>query len=307
MTSSFGELLLIANPRAGRGRSAVLPELEAALATHGLTHRTVLTSGPGDATKVARQAAENGTRLIVAVGGDGTVHEVVNGLVDPETGERIGEAVLGLAPAGSGCDFSRTFGLDRDPETIARHLAGDTLYPIDVGRVRCVGFDGQPVTRLFANIAEAGYGGYVTNLANGLPRFLGPARYAVGMMAAVAKFKLVEGSVTIDHTQINEPMSNVVVANAQFFGGGMHVAPRAVPDDGKFNVQIFKGEMKDVITMAPKLRSGDHTSDPDVREYQSAKVEFTTDRPVILEADGEVLGTTPATFDIFQKALQLKI
>jgi YegS/Rv2252/BmrU family lipid kinase len=300
-------MLLIANPRAGRGRDAVLRRLGEALTARGLDHDVVITRGPGHATGLARDAITDGRRFVVAVGGDGTIHEVVNGLVDVEGGTAPEGLAFGAVPAGSGSDFVRTFGLDRAPENLARHLDRDTLYPIDVGRVRLRARDGEEATHLFANIAEAGYGGVVTQKANGYPRWLGKARYLLAIFGAIRSFDLVETKVTVDHTQVEEPVSNIIVANGQFFGGNLKVAPRAIPDDGTFNVQVWRGRPKDVFLKTNKLRTGEHLSDADVREWQSAGVRIEAAHPLVIEADGEVLGTTPATFDLLPKALNLKI
>jgi diacylglycerol kinase (ATP) len=309
VTSPFGPLLLVANPSAGRGRNAVLPRVVRALDQRGLEHRVAVTSGPGDAIRLVREAVTDaGTRFVVAVGGDGTVHEVVNGLVDAASGEPYAEGVaFGAVAGGSGCDFIRTFGLDRAPEKVVAHLDGDTLFPIDVGRVTLRGRDGVERTRLFANIAEAGYGGLVTDKANAMPRFMGKSRYLVAALSAVRSLDQVRTRVGVAHTEVDEPISNVVVANCQFFGGNMKVAPRALPDDGLFNVQVWRGTAKDVFTQTPKLRVGDHLSSPDVREYQSPTVTVDSDEPLVVEADGEVLGTTPARFDLLPKVLNLKI
>lgn len=309
MTSPFGPMTIVTNPRAGRGRNAALPRLTAALDELGLEHEVELTRRPGEAVALAREAVtERGRRFIVALGGDGTVHEVVNGLVDAERGEPVADdLVLGVVAGGSGCDFIRTFGLDRAPERAARHLAGSELFPIDLGRVRLTGPDGRERVRLFANIAEAGYGGLVTDRANRLPRFLGKSRYLLAIFAAIRSFELVEASVTVDHTSVAEEISNLVVANGQFFGGNLKVAPRALPDDGIFNVQIWQGEVKDVFVKTPRIRHGEHLGDADVREYQSSRVEIEASDPLLIEADGEVLGSTPASFDLLPRVLSLKV
>lgn len=309
MSHPFGPILLIGNPSAGRGRNAVLPRVIKALNARGLDNTVSVTKGPGDATRIAREAVTNrGIRFVVAVGGDGTVHEVVNGLIDVDSGQPYAEdAVFGAVAGGSGCDFIRTFGLPRDPEKAIAHFDGDRVFPIDVGRVTLVGRDGEEHTRLFANIAEAGYGGLVTDTANNMPKALGKTRYLLAVLKAIRSFDLVETKVTVDHTAVEEPMSNVVVANAQFFGGGMKVAPRALPDDGKLNVQVWRGSVMDVFKETPKLRVGEHLNSPDVREYQSTTVSIESATPLILEADGEVLGTTPARFDLLPKVLKLKI
>jgi diacylglycerol kinase (ATP) len=309
VSQPFGPPLLLANPLAGAGRDPVLPRLSAALRARGIVHDQTLTEGPGHATQLAREAVEDhGRRFVVAVGGDGTVHEVVNGLVDAATGEVRGDdPVLGIVAGGTGCDLTRTFGLDRSPEVVAAHLDGDQTVRMDLGRVHLVGTGGDQRTLLFANVAEAGYGGLVTDLANRLPRRLGTARYALAIIGAVSRFKLVESVVTVDQGTTAEAMSNVIVANGQFFGGGLHVAPRALPYDGKFNVQVWQGKPLDVLRAGPELRKGTHLARADVREWQSSTVEIDAERPLLIEADGEVLGTTPATFDVLANVLRLKI
>ncbi len=309
MTSPFGPMLVIANPAAGRGRSAVLPRLVRALSAAGLAHQVEPTRGPGHATELAHAAVtERGLRYVVAVGGDGTVHEVVNGLVDAETGTpHRDDLVLGVVAGGSGCDFLRTFGLDRSPEVLARHLAGETTMRIDLGRVRLTGTDGRPLTRVFANIAEAGWGAEVTRRANRLPRLFGPSRYIIATLSATGAMRQVETTVAVDHTSTTEPVSEVVVANGQFFGGGMKVAPRALPDDGRFNIQTWCTRPVDVLRELPKVRVGEHLDRPDVREWQSTTVAISGDVPLLVEADGEVLGQTPAAFDVLPGVLSMKI
>lgn len=309
MTSPFGPMLVIANPAAGRGRNAVLPRLAKALTDAGLAHQVEPTRGPGHATELARSAVtQRDLRFVVAVGGDGTVHEVVNGLVDAESGQAYrDDIVLGVVAGGSGCDFIRTFGLDRSPEVLARHLAGDTTMRIDMGRVRLTGPDGNRRSRVFANIAEVGWGAEVTRRANRLPRLLGPARYVAATLMATGAMEQVETTVAIDHTSTTEPVSEVVVANGQFFGGGMKVAPRALPDDGKFNVQTWRSRPSDVLRELPKVRVGEHLERPDIREWQSTTVEVDAVTPQLVEADGEVLGHTPATFDVLPDVLAMKI
>jgi diacylglycerol kinase (ATP) len=305
---ALGPPLLIANPAAGRGRGGPLDLLREALRARGVAHDLRFTEAPGHASVLAREAVEAGRTYVVAVGGDGTVHEVVNGLVDVDSGEARGPGlVLGVMSAGSGCDLARTFGLDRPPEVVARHLDGEATMPFDVGRIRLRGPDGGERRVLFANIAEAGYGGLVTDLANRMPRWLGRTRYAVATVAAIRRFRLVHTRVTVDHTSVEEELSNVVVANGQFFGGGLKVAPRALPDDGRFNVQVWRGRPIDVLRATPDLRVGEHLERDDVREWQSTTVTIEGESPLLVEADGEVLGSTPATIDLLPRVLDIKI
>jgi diacylglycerol kinase (ATP) len=308
VTHPFGPPLLIANPAAGGGRNPVLPRLQAALRARGLDHDLVLTAHAGHATGLAREAVDAGRRYLVAVGGDGTVHEVANGMVDASAGTaRRADLVLGVVGAGSGCDLVRTFGLDRAPEVVADHLVSDHILPIDLGRLRLTGPDGRERVVVFANVAEAGFGGSVVQVSARLPARLGPARYAAAIVAAWGRFRRRETTVTVDGGTVTEPVCNVVIANGQFFGGGLHVAPRALPTDGRFNVQSWGGTVTDVIRATRLLRTGSHLQRDDVREWQSTTVMIDAPQPLVVEADGEVLGVTPVTADVLHRVLALKI
>ena len=313
MTSTpcpHGPALLIANPLSGNGRGAALRETVRLLEAAGVEHTVAATSHPRHATELARAGvAEEGFRFVVAVGGDGTVHEVVNGLVDPASGEaRADGLVLGVVPGGSGCDFLRTWGLDI-PVTrlVERHLLTEAVLPMDVGRISFTGPDGEPAVRLFANIAECGWGADVTRRANRLPRFVGGVRYLLSTVVSTVRLRPVETSVTLDHTSLTEPVTEVVVANGQFFGGGMKVAPRALPDDGTFNVQTWRGGAREVFENLPRMGSGEHLGHASVREWQSSTVRVDAVEPLTIEADGEILGTTPATFEVLPRVLSLSV
>ena len=306
MTSPFGDLVVIANPRSGRGRVAKeLPELERQLNARRLRFRIAETERPGHASEIARDALRGGERFVVAVGGDGTVHEVVNGMI--EDGRPVAEgAVLGVVPAGSGCNFVRTFGLPQDVARAVRHLDGDRLYPIDVARVDYTE-DGRTVTRYVPNIAEAGLGGAVVARAERLPRWLGRSRYFWGFWLSVRKYKACRITLRADRREFEGRANNVVVANGQFYGGGMKISPRSYPGDGVLDVQISTGPKSQAFTMIPKIYRGEHVPHPDIKEFRGRTITVDAERPLPLEADGEVLGTTPATFTVLPEIISLKI
>jgi len=305
---TLGRMLVIVNPRAGNGPDSVLPRLIAGLHGHGITPEVVVTTASGHATNIAREAVEAGCRYVVAVGGDGTVHEVVNGMVDVAHGTVRGDdPVLGVVSAGSGCDLVRTFGLDRSPEIMARHLAGPATTRIDLGRVTLTGIDGEPTTRVFANVAEVGFGGAVARTARRLPSRLGERRYRIGIVAAWGGFRRVGMTIVHDGGTFTDELCNVVIANGQFFGGGLKVAPRSLPDDGRLDVQAWGGTVTDVLRAIRQLRDGSHLQRLDVRAWPSAQVTVETDRRVAVEADGELLGTAPASFDTLPRVLAFKL
>jgi diacylglycerol kinase (ATP) len=306
MASPFGRLVLLANPRSGRGRvGRELPEVERQLGARGLEYRVVVTEGPGHATRAAREALEGGERFLVAVGGDGTVQEVVNGMID-DRGSVPEDAVLGVVAAGSGCDFVRTFGLPGDAVRSIRHLVGESVYRIDVARAEYRDGDRAKV-RYVPNIAEAGLGGEVVQRAERLPRGLGRSRYFWGFWLSVGRYRPCEVRVTADRKEFVGRANNVVVANCQFYGGGMKISPRSYPSDGLLDVQISTGPKSDAFTMLPKIYRGEHLPHPHIKELRGREVRVDAERPLPVEAGGEVLGTTPATFTVLPEILALKI
>jgi diacylglycerol kinase (ATP) len=307
MASPFGELTVIVNPHAGRRHvGEEIPEIERNLRSRGLGYRLVRTSGRGDAIRFAREALEGGGRFVVAVGGDGTVHEVVNGMFDD--GKPIVEdAVLGVVAAGSGSDFVRTFGLPGDATRACQHLVGDVTYPLDVGKITYA-VDGGTGTRLFANVAEAGLGAAVAARAERLPPRLGQAKYFVGFWLTLPKFKLAQVQVRADRKAYEGPAYLIVVGNAQYNGGGMKVSPRSYPGDGVLDVLVFKGPKSDSFTMIPKVFRGEHVPHDHVEEFRvKRELVVDADRTLPIEADGEVLGTTPATFEVLPQLIRLKV
>jgi diacylglycerol kinase (ATP) len=307
VTSPFGPLVLIANPTAGGGRvQAELPRIEEQLRARGLEHRTVRTEGPGDATRAAREAIEGGERFLVAVGGDGTVHEVVNGMM-AESGPRDPEAVLGVLAAGSGCDFVRTFGLPDDSVRACGHLDGDGLFPIDVGVVTFRGVDGTPTARYFPNVAEVGLGAAVVSRSARLPKRLGRSRYFLGFWLCLPRFRPALVKVGTERKVYQGRAHNVVVANCQYYGGGMRISPRSWPADGFLDVLVMVGPKSDAFTMLPKIYRGEHLPHRNLVELRARTVDVDADRALLVEADGEVLGTTPASFEIMPQAVRLKI
>jgi len=312
VTSPFGPLVVIANPRSGRGKVAThLPEIERILTDARLSYRIVRTTHPGHATEVARDALARGERYLVAVGGDGTVHEVVNGMLDAGRPVAAG-AVLGVVAAGSGCDFVRSFGLPGDTLQAARHLAGDRVRPLDVGQVtfnsRTSGTSAPAeVTRYFPNIAEAGLGGAVVARAARLPAFLGPARYPVGFWLTLPGFRPATVRLDVDGQAYQWRAHNVVVANCRFYGGGMQISPKSKPDDGALDVLVLAGPKSDAFTELPKVYRGAHLPHRNIAELRATRVRIAADPPFQIEADGETLGTTPATFEIIPAPIRLKV
>ena len=306
MTSPFGRLVIIANPSSGWGRSeAKLRKVESMLRDWGLDYRIVTTTGPGHAAEAAAEALRGGDRFLVAAGGDGTVHEVVNGMF--AGGQPITpDAVLGVLATGSGCDFVRSFGIPGDAVRAARHLTGDAVRTIDLGKVTFAD-GGATRVRFFANIAEAGLGGSVVARASRLPGAFASTRYFVGFWLTLPRFRPAAVRLDADGQAFEWLAHNVVVANCRFYGGGMLISPKSEPDDGRLDVLVMTGPKSDAYTTLPKVYRGTHLPHRDIAELRVSRLTVETDVPYPIEADGEMLGTTPATFEVIPGALRLKV
>jgi diacylglycerol kinase (ATP) len=306
VTSPFGPAVIIANPRAGRGKVARhLVEIERSLADAGLAYRIVTTTHPGHASEAAREALRNGERYLIAAGGDGTVHEVLNGML--EDGASVAsDAVLGIVAAGSGCDFVRSFSLPGDAVTACGHLTGDAVRRIDVGKVTFRSGSSER-SRYFANIAEVGLGAAVVARAASLPGFIGPAKYFCAFWLTLPAFQPAAVRIAADDRSFEWRAHNVVLANCRFYGGGMHISPNSEPDDGMLDALVMVGPKTDAFTIMPKVYRGAHLPHRNIVELRASRVQLEADPPLQIEADGETLGTTPATFEVVPMAIRVKV
>jgi diacylglycerol kinase (ATP) len=278
--------------------------VHAQIAAASFDAEVAATERPGHGCELAARARADGVELVVAAGGDGTVHEVVNGLLAHGTDGAIPE--LGVLPLGSGCDYAKTFDIPPSPHEAIRRIAGSTGRPVDVAEITYTQ-GGAEHSRYFVNIAEVGIGGSTVARAARLPRFLGPAMYGVAFLLVLPRFRRMNAKITLDDGRTYEgPLTNLVVATGRVFGGGMQVAPNADPCDGLFDVQIHFASVPDYIRGLPKVYKGTHLPHPRIREERARTVTVDCDPPGLIEADGEVLGQTRASFRVLPGALLLR-
>ena len=299
-------MVLIANARSGKGSVAkAIPDVSEKLTSRELEHEVRYTEGPGHATEIAREWLKAGNRFVVAVGGDGTIHEVVNGMIEDDK-PVTPDAVIGIISAGRGSDFIKTFGLPAAPGVAVAHLDGGESFPIDIGKITYME-NGAQVTRYFPNIAEVGIGADVVARAQRLPRRLGPLVYLVAFWLVMRKHKSARVNVDLVDRTYEGPANNIVVANCQFFGGGMKIAPKAAPTDGLLDIQIEHARKREAIAIMPKVFKGEHLPHPDIEEFKRVRCTVTADRALRIEADGEVLGHTPASFEVLRDLINIKV
>ncbi len=307
MASPFGRLVLIVHPSGGRGRvAAEMPEVERTVRSKALDYRVAEVAEPSEAAGVARDALADGERFLVAVGGDDLVHHVVNGMIEDDRAVAE-DAVLGVVPAGADCGFVTTFGLPGDAARATASMAGDRLFPIDVGKVTCAGDDGSEVTSYFPNLAQAGFGAAAHARESRLPRFLGRGRRFLGFWLTLARTKPRPFTLRVGEQVHEGPATNVVVGNCQFEAGGLRLSPRSWPSDGLLDVLVMTGPRSDQFTLLPLMYRGEQVPHPHIVEMKGKAIRVETDRPVPVEADGIVLGTTPASFRVVRLPIRLKI
>lgn len=256
----------------------------------------MLSEYPGHLAQAAAEATDS---LLVVIGGDGTVNEVVNGIAGADT-------ELAVLPCGTGQDFGRTHGIPSGFDDAVRVALGDATRTIDLGRVELEGGE----TRLFANVGSVGMSGAVARRANSMTkRFGGRATFFYALTREFLAWQNTRVTVELaDGSRREAPMHDVIVANGNWHGGGMKLAPDARQDDGAFDVVTIGDVNKlDFLTTAPKLYSGRYLSHPKVELLRSSSVAISADEPLPLEVDGEPIGTTPARFEVVPSALRLRV
>ncbi len=293
MTPRF---LLVVNPRsANRSTGRNWWKLRKRLQEVLPPFRAVRTAGPGDAARFAARAAGR-YEVVVAVGGDGTIGEVANGLLANDTGG----TALGVLPRGTGSDLVRTLGIPRDIDEAASLLAGGSRRKIDVGRATFTDFSGERSSRWFVNAAEVGMGAMVCREVNRAKRRLpGQAAFWWAILTTMRRYDPAVATVVTDGSPSRELLlNNAWIANGCYSGGGMRTAPRARLDDGLLDaIVVEQAGGWGRITRLQKLRSGTFVDMPEVDYRQVTRAEFSAETPILVETDGDAVGTTPATFE----------
>jgi len=297
--------VFLVNPASANGSTGRRwPELARRAAAAGLEGATLFSERPGHLAELAREAALDGAELLVVVGGDGSVNEVVNGLAG--LGRQPEVAVV---PRGTGWDFSRTFGIPRKiDDAVQIALQGD-VRTIDLGRASYRAWDGSDATTSFANVASAGMSGAIAQRANETTKALGgKASYLWATFAVFSGWEATEIEVAVDGERRAGPMFDVVIANGRFFGGGLEICPEAEPDDGLFDVLTIGDVTKrDLVQTMPKMYRGTHLPHPKAELLRGSSVTVTSETPLPIELDGEQPGTTPVTFEVTAGALRLRV
>jgi YegS/Rv2252/BmrU family lipid kinase len=307
--SSDETLHLVVNPVAGNGRAGRRwRDFAGELRRHGFGIEAHLTTGPGHATEIGARLAGEQVSTVVCVGGDGTVNEVVNGLIrDDQPVSQVTR--LAVIPCGTGKDLSRALGT-RDVKQTAMALRGGTTATMDVGKVQFVeNRTGHLETRYFVNVADAGIGAATAQRINNTSkRFGGLISYMSGAVRTIAAFEPWLVEVEVDGTPVySGDAGMVVLANGRFFAGGMLVAPAASLCDGMLDVFVLEGVSRRVLltSLLPRVYRGTHVGQAGVRHLLGSSVAVRSETSMLLELDGEQTGSVPISAGVARRVLRV--
>lgn len=278
----------VVNPRAGKGKGRAVwdrirPQLE-----RPDSWSFALTERPGHATELARAAAAQGYARIAALGGDGTLSEVVNGVAGSG-------AALAVVPAGTGNDFVRWAGIPAEPMAAARLALAGSARPIDLGEIRAAGR-----SMYFINVAGFGFDAEVARAVNAYPKYLGgTVPYVLGILKTLWRYRPTPVRLTMDGRVLERKVLLAAVANCKSYGGGMLIAPDAAENDGWFDVCVA-GDLgpAEVLLVVPKIYSGGHKTHPKCEFFRCRELHVEAAAPLGCQADGELAGSLPLTFRI---------
>ncbi len=282
----MSEILFVVNPAAGSGRAnGVWQQIEDLLRERGLSYHAIVSTEAGVTPELVRERLkQKRPDRIVAVGGDGTVSEVVNGYA-PE------EIPLGVVAAGSGNDFARYFGLSGDPVEALEVVLNGTVRRVDLGRIN---------DRYMINVGGAGFDAKVADETNRMGKRLGSTLpYVVALLKTLITWKNAEVQIELDGETLKRRVLLVAVGNGQYLGGGMHILPSADMEDGVMDICIGEDLTKsEVVGLLAKIYKGQHVGHPKITMKRAKKVRISSPMPLYYHADGEPLGMAPVTFEI---------
>ncbi len=304
---------VLVNPEAGCGRTGKLwPRMEKRLKEVLGDFEMRTTRCAGDGITLTREAVEEGARWIIAVGGDGTVNEVLNGAI-VEDRPLNPEVEISMLMTGSGCDFERSFGFRGSMLERISALANEgTILDLDIGKVSFTNEKSGRSVRYFANIASFGLSGAVDRYLrdhSGIKRLKGKPLFLWATLYQVFTHPQTEVTLKIDdHPERKIRTRLGVVANGRFFGGGMHVAPRAELNDGLLDLMLLdEMSLGTFLRHLPKVYQGTHLDVPEIEYCQVRKVEFESEEIMWLDIDGESPGSLNAAFEVLPGLLKLRV
>jgi diacylglycerol kinase (ATP) len=296
LSSTYAKVIV--NPAAGAGKTARLwPQIKGLFQGQGLKFEHDITEAPGHAIELAREAAANGYSMVVSVGGDGTINEIVNGIY---ASGNMGEATLGIVSTGTGSDYIRTVGVPRHYEDACRRFMEPKHFTVDLGVVEYQG-NGQRAERLFVNFAGMGFDAEIVRRTTQQYKALGGLlSYLCATITTIMVYRNKDITLVVDGEEMDKRVCTVVMNNGRYGGGGMFTAPHASIDDGYIS-------KPDLLWSLQRVYKGTHLTHPKVTMKKAKEIEIRSAQPMQLQADGELLGQVPARFRVLPSALKVVI
>ncbi len=303
-------MLIVVNPKAAGGEvGRRWSTVESRLRPRVDEMKVVETTGRLSAIELIRNALDEGETEIAIVGGDGTVNEATNAFIEDDKAV-LPDARLTVIPVGSGTDFAKTLGLPIGLDHAESVLQADATKVIDVGKATYVNLQGEPETRYFANILEAGVGGAVVEKVNRSAKlFGGRVAFLWAILTTLPGYENQLVDLEVDGEGVARgPMNSVIIANGRYYGSGLKPAPMAELDDGLFEVVLIGDVgLGEALSSLGKLRKGEHLDHPKVSHLRGQRVVALSDGDVLAEMDGEVVGRLPMEVEILPRVLQVRV
>ena len=300
---AISRIKVIINPAARGGKTArQWPAISEQLVRNDIPFDCAFTECTGHGIELTREAVSQGYETIVAVGGDGTVNEVINGIVG-EDGK--GQARLGIICTGTGRDSIRSLNIPDDVGKACRVLADGNCADIDIGRAEFV-CDRGKVQRYYINTAALGFASAVAERTRRFKSLGGTVPFLIAFSTVFVSYRAKDIATDIDGRIRQERSLMIAVNNGRYFGGGMKIAPDADPCDGLLDVVTVRDVNKlRLLYNFPRLYKGTHTTHPMVNVYKAKDVSVQTSDSLLLQLDGEIAGKAPAGFSIIPSALRV--
>lgn len=270
-------ILFIVNPIAGTDKArSLIPLINKKMKKTKVDYNLVMTNKPKEATEITRRAINEGYKIIVAVGGDGTVNEVAKGII------LEGKGILGIIPGGTGNDLARSLDIPIDPELALELIIKGQSKPIDLGTTN---------QNVFLNVGSIGFDSEIVKNTESIKKYIkGKFAYTVGLLKTLVKYKFKNYTIKLDDRTLQKKCLLIAVGNGNYYGGGMKICPMAIINDGYFHVCVINEINKLLLlTIFPSIFSGNHQYKKKYVEfYKSKQVKIYTDEEIILNLDGEL-------------------
>ncbi len=302
-----GKWLVIVNPASGKknGRTLWETELKGKLEEENIPYKQVFTEYGGHAMELVNKAIKEGIRNILAVGGDGTYNEVVNGILSQKEVKSTDITFTGIA-TGTGNDWVKTLNVSHTAEQAVGLIKNGAVYLHDVGLVTFYSGE-EKKHRYFLNVGGSGFDAYVAQRMENVKKF-GKLSYFIGLVQGLFRYRNVPIVVRTETKLIKEKIFMIAVAVCQYFGSGMKIAPNAIPNDGLFDITLIKDISKMNVAMELKnLFDGSFVKHPKVETFRTDSLSIKSKEAIFLQLDGELVGHGPIQFDIVPQSLRILV